>query len=250
MLGLIVMENRLKPQSTGVINQLNRANIRTIMITGDNLLTAMSVARECGIIRPNKKAFLLESSHTDGITKLALKQSVSSPEDVVDLDGYSSISDIEQNILTDSSYHVAISGPTLSIICEQFPHLLEKLVCVCDVYARMSPDQKQLLVNKLQEVDYTVAMCGDGANDCAALKAAHAGISLSEAEASIAAPFTSKIPDIRCVPMIICEGRAALVTSFGVFKYMAGYSLTQFITIMQLYWLNTNLTDFLYPWIY
>lgn len=65
---------------------------------------------------------------------------------------------------------MAISGPTLSIICDKFPHLLEKLVCVCDVYARMSPDQKQLLVNKLQEVDYTVAMCGDGANDCAALK--------------------------------------------------------------------------------
>lgn len=107
----------------------------------------------------------------------------------------------------------------------------------------MSPDQKQLLVNKLQEVDYTVAMCGDGANDCAALKAAHAGISLSEAEASIAAPFTSKVSDIRCVPMVIREGRAALVTSFGVFKYMAGYSLTQFITIMQLYWLSTNLTD-------
>lgn len=42
---------------------------------------------------------------------------------------------------------------------------------------------------------------------------------------------------------IIREGRAALVTSFGVFKYMAGYSLTQFVTIMQLYWLNTNLTD-------
>jgi len=36
-------------------------------------------------------------------------------------------------------------------------------------------------------------MCGDGANDCIALKAADAGISLSEAEASIAAPFTSKI---------------------------------------------------------
>lgn len=44
--------------------------------------------------------------------------------------------------------------------------------------------------------------------------------------------------------MVIREGRAALVTSFGVFKYMAGYSLTQFLTVTILYWLDTNLQDF------
>nr|CAD2190844.1 unnamed protein product [Meloidogyne enterolobii] len=255
MLGLIVMENRLKPQTIGVINQLNRANIRTIMITGDNILTAMSVARECGIIRPNKRSFLLEAGDTkcrDGRTHLVLKQSVSSSDEVLELEEDTFSCCYEQNQQpaksAESSYHLAISGPTLSVICEEYPEILEQLICVCDVYARMSPDQKQLLVNQLQDVGYTVAMCGDGANDCAALKAAHAGISLSEAEASIAAPFTSKTPDIRCVPTVIREGRAALVTSFGVFKYMAGYSLTQFVTIMQLYWLNTNLTDlqFLY----
>lgn len=33
-LGLLVMENRLKPQTTPVIHKLLEANIRTIMVTG------------------------------------------------------------------------------------------------------------------------------------------------------------------------------------------------------------------------
>ena len=57
-------------------------------------------------------------------------------------------------------------------------------------------------------------MCGDGANDCRALKQADAGLSLSEAEASIAAPFTSKVPNISCIITLLREGRAALTTTF------------------------------------
>ena len=59
-----------------------------------------------------------------------------------------------------------------------------------------------------------IGMCGDGANDCGALKQADAGLSLSEAEASIAAPFTSKVTDISCIVTLLREGKASLTTTF------------------------------------
>lgn len=55
----------------------------------------------------------------------------------------------------------------------------------------MTPEDKMTLVSMMQKSGKEIGMCGDGANDCLALKQADVGISLSEAEASIAAPFTS-----------------------------------------------------------
>jgi cation-transporting ATPase 13A3/4/5 len=52
------MQNRLKEATSGVIQILNDANIRTIMATGDNVLTAISVARECNIVDSELEVFL------------------------------------------------------------------------------------------------------------------------------------------------------------------------------------------------
>ncbi|MCR9066956.1 MAG: hypothetical protein NXI00_23510, partial [Cytophagales bacterium] len=78
---------------------------------------------------------------------------------------------------------------------------------------------------------------------------ADVGISLSEAEASIAAPFTSAIPNIHCVQMLLREGRCAMVTSFQAFKYMASYSLIQFTSSMILYAIASLFADMQFLWI-
>ncbi|KRX93317.1 putative cation-transporting ATPase W08D2.5 [Trichinella pseudospiralis] len=248
LLALLIFENRLKPQTTPVIGQLRKAGIRTVMITGDNILTATCVARECSIVDESLPLYFVECNectdnsgfqlHPDETTLLmqSTQQQQQREED--------EHREFRLHINTSPRYQLAVSGKTFDVFCKRFPHLLPKLICVCNVFARMSPEQKTQLVNILQQLDYVVAMCGDGANDCGALKAAHAGISLSGGEASIASPFTYKLANIDCVVSVIREGRAALTTSFGVFKYMASYSLTQFLSVSLVYWLGSNLADF------
>lgn len=57
-LGFIIFENKLKPSTTGVIAELSQAGIRNIMCTGDNILTAISVARECGLISAGETCYV------------------------------------------------------------------------------------------------------------------------------------------------------------------------------------------------
>lgn len=105
-----------------------------------------------------------------------------------------------------------------SIQYKQFHDAFRLVLKYCSVYARCSPENKSQIVQSLQNENFTVLMCGDGANDCGALKVADVGISLSQEEASIAAPFTSTCPDISCVIELLKEGKCALVTSLQIFK--------------------------------
>uniref|UniRef100_A0A8C1KZX2 ATPase 13A3 n=1 Tax=Cyprinus carpio TaxID=7962 RepID=A0A8C1KZX2_CYPCA len=233
-LGLIIMQNKLKTETPGVLEDLRRANIRTVMVTGDNMLTAISVARDCGMIQPQDRVIIADA--------LPPKDGQAAKIDWHYADQPNGHSVDEMRI--QEQYHFAMSGKSFAVIIEHFQDLLQKLVLHGTVFARMAPDQKTQLVETLESVDYFVGMCGDGANDCGALKRAHAGISLSELEASVASPFTSTTPNITCVPNLIREGRAALITSFCVFKFMALYSIIQCLSVALLYSIGSNLGDF------
>ncbi len=304
-LGFLVMRNTLKEATAGVIAALHDANIRTVMATGDNAYTAVSVAQECGMLSTGCQVYLADVSESGegpslqrsiqwlpinkvedpaerglenqpqqpppaeyisprkpsdlrdslSVRKLQIPQEeskggVSIP--MVDFrEMHPAAAELERMVLPwegrDEEYALAVTGKAFDLLLKNDPlvqrpatrAILDKAV----VFARMSPDGKAVLVEALQNLKKLVGMCGDGANDCVALKAADVGISLSEAEASIAAPFTSRVPDITCVPKVLREGRAALATSFQCFKYMALYSMIQFTSVSVMYMLSKNLTD-------
>ncbi|XP_019618575.1 PREDICTED: probable cation-transporting ATPase 13A3 isoform X3 [Branchiostoma belcheri] len=224
-------------------------NIRTVMVTGDNILTAVSVARECRMVCPGQQVVEVTALPPTDSTPPNITYTVSTkhmePQEEIK-GGEIAVQMQEDTVDVDDSgdqFHFAVSGKSFAIIRKYFPHVLPKLAVGGTVFARMSPDQKTQLLEVYQDLGHYVGMCGDGANDCGALKRAHAGISLSELEASVASPFTSKKNDIQCVLTLIREGRCALVTSFGVFKFMALYSMIQFMSVLILYGVFANLGD-------
>uniref|UniRef100_A0A3Q2ZT71 ATPase cation transporting 13A2 n=1 Tax=Kryptolebias marmoratus TaxID=37003 RepID=A0A3Q2ZT71_KRYMA len=239
-LGLLMMKNLVKPESAKVINVLRLAQIRNVMVTGDNILTAVNVAKSCGMVGSDEKViFVTASPHTAQslpTLRFSLEDEVAAQRstDVMDQSLYQGGFD----------YHLAINGKSFAALCDHFPEYLPKVLMKATVFARMLPDQKAQLVKELQKLNYRVGMCGDGANDCGALRAADVGVSLSEAEASVASPFTSKTENISCVPLLIREGRCSLVTSFSLFRYMALYSLIQFCSVLILNTVKTTLADF------
>ncbi|KAI0051214.1 P-type ATPase [Auriscalpium vulgare] len=251
-LGLIIFENKLKPGTAPAIQALRSAHLACRMITGDNPLTAVSVAQECNLISQTAHVFAPAFVRGNASTPMAKLEWTCMEDTEWELDDYSlkpltppPHHSVDADMLDYQDYALVITGDVFRWMINNAPlETLQRMLAKTQIFARMSPDEKNEVVERLQGLGYTVLMCGDGANDCAALKAADVGLSLSEAEASVAAPFTSKTPDIGCVIEVIKEGRAALVTSFSCFKYMALYSLIQFTTITLLYSFASSLGDF------
>lgn len=247
-LGLIILENKLKPATIPTLVTLrNDANMHMAMATGDNPVAAVAVARECHLAPLHHRVFMGDLISTERMDEYALVwRDVDDP--TLELNPKS----LRPNPPSTTEYSLAITGRALlhlqSCVERQTVPLefLQKLVIRCCVFARMSPEAKALAVNILAGAGMYVGMVGDGANDSMALKAAHIGLSLSPVEASVAAPFTSHTPDISAVIPLLCEGRGSLATSFSLFQFMALYSTIQFANALLVVFCDSFLSNNMY----
>ena len=211
-IGLVLFKNMLKEDTSNAIQQIKQGDVRVVMITGDNALTGVFIGQQCNLVPPN----------TTVIVGDVISEKYTNNELVwTDSDTGKPIQNIDAAIA---------SGCELAITGKAF-RLLVSNGTMCDylfstrIFARMTPADKMQCVELLMERAIT-AMCGDGGNDCGALRSAHVGIAMSEAEASVVSPFSTPNRSVQACVDLLIQGRSALATSFASYKYLIMYGET------------------------
>ncbi|MCI9435192.1 MAG: HAD-IC family P-type ATPase [Bacilli bacterium] len=89
---------------------------------------------------------------------------------------------------------------------------LKKAILAYDIFGRVTPVQKKKIILFLKEMGHTVAMTGDGVNDCLALREADCSIALSTG--SEATRNVSQLvlldSDFGSMPHVVLEGRRTI----------------------------------------
>ena len=111
------------------------------------------------------------------------------------------------------------------------------------IFTRMAPDHKALLVECFKKEGMNTLMCGDGTNDCPALRKADVGVALASEEASMASHFNYTKQDISCLFHLLKEGKCTLSASVQTFKFMIMYSVLCYIAAIFLMYHSSNVSD-------
>ena len=92
------------------------------------------------------------------------------------------------------------------------PEKLAQAAIRYNVFGRVTPEQKKLLVRSLQEAGHTVAMTGDGVNDVLAMKEAACSVAIAGGAqaANQAARLVLLDGDFSVMPRIVDEGRRVI----------------------------------------
>ncbi|KAF2456274.1 P-type ATPase [Lineolata rhizophorae] len=166
--GFLVLQCPLKDDAKKAVRMLNESSHRVVMITGDNPLTAVHVARQVEIV--DRDVLVLDAPENDDTNTKLVWRSI---DDKVNIP-VDETQPLEPEIL--KTKDICATGYAINKLTGQkgWRDLLRHTW----VYARVSPKQKEEILLGLKDCGYTTLMCGDGTNDVGALKQAHIGVAL------------------------------------------------------------------------
>ena len=115
------------------------------------------------------------------------------------------------------------------------PQELQKRIGSVNIFARVVPEQKLLIVNALKANGEIVAMTGDGVNDAPALKSSHIGVAMGERGTDVAREssdlvllndnFSSLVEAVRMGRRVFDNLKKAIAYIISVHTPIAGMSL-------------------------
>ncbi|KAL5146027.1 putative manganese-transporting ATPase PDR2 [Glycine soja] len=164
--GFVVFNCPIRSDSATVLAELKESSHDLVMITGDQALTACHVASQVHII--SKPTLILgPAQNGEGYNWM-------SPDETENI-RYS-----EKEVESLSETHdLCIGGDCIEMLQQTSAHL--RVIPYVKVFARVAPEQKELIMTTFKMVGRLTLMCGDGTNDVGALKQAHVGIALLNA---------------------------------------------------------------------
>ncbi|KAK3991110.1 putative type V cation-transporting ATPase [Cladorrhinum sp. PSN332] len=167
--GFLVLQCPLKDDAKKAVQMLNESSHRVVMITGDNPLTAVHVAKEVEIV--DRDVLILDSPEhsVHGEERLVWR----SVDDKIQID-VDPTKPIDPEIIKNKD--LCVTGYALNQLKGQVGW--KTLLRHTWVYARVSPKQKEDILLGLKDMGYYTLMAGDGTNDVGALKQAHIGVAL------------------------------------------------------------------------
>ncbi len=207
--GFIAFTCRVRRDTEMVLARLVEGGMSVAMVTGDALLTAAHVAKEVGICDDgNKKEFvnmsgvpferdeefrnfLIEKKKEKDAAEnkgkkpkpiksiIILEKSKSGMMHWQSYDDESRVADFVAAEVPQLSeqYDLATTGKNLQAAFD-FDEGTRKVLGYFKIFARMTPDAKETVIECLHSVGDLCLMCGDGANDVGALKQADVGVAL------------------------------------------------------------------------
>ncbi|XAR73112.1 Calcium-transporting ATPase [Bertholletia excelsa] len=164
--GFAVFNCPIRGDSATILSELKGSSHDLVMITGDQALTACHVASQVHII--SKPALILTPARSTGSY-----QWISPDETEVINYSEKEVEDLSEN------YDLCIGGDCIEML--QQTSAVLKVIPFVKVFARVAPEQKELITTTFKLVGRITLMCGDGTNDVGALKQAHVGVALLNA---------------------------------------------------------------------
>jgi cation-transporting ATPase 13A3/4/5 len=162
--GFILFSNKVKSETIPTIGILQEAQIRSIMITGDNSMNAIHVSREIGMLGD---ALLLEIVNGSLVTSHVPLEAMVENQPSLATASYRTcrmLEDLEKEFRNcPYSTKIVTTGEVVDMIHNADDALfLDYIMDRCDIFARAKPKHKSFIVEKLISMGKTVGFCGDG----------------------------------------------------------------------------------------